>query len=55
MSYGNSLIQNMYYKSPLFVRNLLSSTYGLLQRKVRYGNIYKQYLRFLIDSQYLSN
>ena len=55
MAYGSSFRQLIYYNSPLFVKNLISSSYGWLEKRKRYGKYYTQYFQSLSERQWLSN
>lgn len=55
MSYGNSFQQRIYYNSPLSIKNLISSIYGYLQKKRRYGKFYHEYMNYLSKSQWFDN
>ena len=55
MSYGNKISRNIYYSSPHFIKNLISSSYGISQRARRYGTTYKEQIEFLAESQYWTN
>jgi len=55
MAYGNKINKWIYYQSPPFVKNLITSVYGWKQKKRRFGTTYKNYFRFLEESQWYSN
>ena len=44
----------VYEKSPIFLQNLLCSTYGLLEKRKRFSNHFFSYLDWLEESQYWS-
>tara|TARA_R110000868_G_scaffold3811_5_gene23467 strand:- start:10203 stop:11606 length:1404 start_codon:yes stop_codon:yes gene_type:complete len=43
---------HVYGKSPIFVQNLLCSTYGILEKRKRFSNHFFTYLDWLEESQY---
>src|SRR6266704_2317230 len=55
MSYRNRVFLQIYYYSPFLVKNLISSLYGWLQKKERYGRFYHSYFQFLLNSQWYPN
>ena len=55
MSVGKPFQQHIYYKSPPFLKNLISSFYGLIQKRERYKKQYKKSFDFLQESQWFSN
>jgi phenylacetate-CoA ligase len=55
MNYGKGFIQNIYFLSPYFVKNLISSYYGYFQKKERYGLHFKNYLDLLKELEYADN
>lgn len=55
MATGNSYQQIIYYNSPFFIKNLISSFYGVIQKKDRYGKFYIQYINKLSESQWWDN
>ncbi len=55
MAYGSAIQQHLYYSSPFFLKNIISSFYGVQQRKARYGSQFEQSMKFLRDSEYWDN
>jgi len=55
MAYGTSLQQRVYYGVPFSLKNAISSFYGWLQKKDRYGEFYQESLHSLLTSQWYSN
>lgn len=55
MAYGNKIQKWIYYQTPPFIKNLITSVYGWKQKKRRFGTTYKKYFRFLEESQWYSN
>jgi phenylacetate-CoA ligase len=54
-SYGNAFAQFVYYNSPFMLKNYMSSLYGWLQKRDRYGKFYYSHLHFLQKSQWLTD
>lgn len=54
MPYGSNITREIYFRSPYALRNLMSSLYGLQQRRKRYGDQYPGHLEFLRSAQTLS-
>lgn len=52
MSYNNNLAKRIYDITPYWIKTLITSFYGILQRSKRYGKVYKRQIDFLRDSQY---
>ena len=42
----------VYEKSPIFLQNILCSTYGYLEKRKRFSNHFFTYLNWLEQSQY---
>jgi len=55
MSYGNSIQQKIYYNSHYIIKNLITSIYGYLQKKRRFGKFYHEYMKYLKESQWFDN
>jgi phenylacetate-CoA ligase len=55
MNYGSKSIRSLYYALPQPAKNLISTVYGLQQRRARYGAAFSETLNFLRESQYWSN
>lgn len=55
MSRGTPIQEKIFYNSPLFLKNIISSIYGWGQKKERYGEFYLSYLKFLKKSQNFSD
>ena len=55
MAYGNRQLRRLYYSLPLTAKNLIASIYGWNQRRIRYGETYREHLAFLHESQYWPN
>jgi phenylacetate-CoA ligase len=55
MPYGTSLQQRAYYSAPFFLKNVISSSYGWLQKRDRYAEFYQNYLNSLLKSQWYDN
>jgi phenylacetate-CoA ligase len=55
MKYGNKSIRSLYYSLPFAAKNLIASAYGWNERRLRYGEAYRQSLSFLRESQYWPN
>ncbi len=55
MSYSNPLYQKIYFASPLIVKNLMSSLYGLIESRKRYGNHFHYWFELLKNYEYKSN
>lgn len=55
MAYGSKLKQNIYYNSPYLFKNLMSSLYGFIKGKQRYGAYFEKYFKELIESQWFTN
>jgi len=55
MAYGTSVQQRVYYNAPLLLKNAISSFYGWLQKRDRYGKFYQDSLQFLSMSQWYAN
>lgn len=54
MAYGSSFQQIIYYYSPFFIKNLISSIYGWVQSRKRYGRFYKKHFQSLSENQWFS-
>ena len=54
MSYNSKRSRSFYFASPFFIKNIFSSCYGMLQRRERYGNHFREALRVLQRSQFWS-
>ncbi len=46
-------LEKIYLKSPLALQNILVSTYGLREQRIRYGGIYKTHHNWLLKTQWL--
>lgn len=51
MTYGSSKQQYLYYSSPYLLKNVISSCYGIKERKARYGTDFARSLAFIRESQ----
>lgn len=54
MGRGTQAQQKFYYHSPPFIKNIITSIYGLKQRKERHGRYYHKHLQLLFKSQWFS-
>jgi phenylacetate-CoA ligase len=45
-------LEKIYLNSPTYFQNVLCSVYGLKESRVRYSKSFKQYQKFLEDSQW---
>jgi phenylacetate-CoA ligase len=54
ISYGSKRERMIYYAAPFFLKNLLASAYGVVQRCDRYGRSYREARSFLQAAQYWS-
>jgi phenylacetate-CoA ligase len=54
MAYGRTFTKKIYYHAPFFLKNLISSFYGLMQQRKRYGQYYRQYLKEIEETPWLS-
>lgn len=55
MSYGSHFQKQCYFALPQFLKNAIASAYGVGQKKLRNGGIYREFYEFLDKSQWLSN
>jgi phenylacetate-CoA ligase len=55
MAYGGNISRNIYYHAPHLLKNIISSSFGLIQRKERYGSNFQKHFNFLNESQYWDN
>jgi len=55
MTYSSELNRKIYFALPFFVRNIMASVYGSMQRASRYSKTYFEHLDFLKKSQYWTN
>jgi len=55
MNYNNPKFQNLYFNSPYPVKVLFASIYGFKQRKERYGEYFRYYLKLLKNTEYADN
>lgn len=55
MNYSSSIQKGVYDRAPYFIKNILSSGYGLFQKRKRCGKYYRYYLDFLSESQWYKN
>lgn len=51
----NSLINSLYFKSPVYIKNLFATLYGYKENGKRYGSHYINYLLELKQTEYLKN
>lgn len=45
------MLQDIYYKTPSRVKHLLVTVNSISQKKTKYGNIYNNFYKSLIDNQ----
>lgn len=50
----NKALEKIYYKSPIFIQNLMTSIYGYKLYRERYVGKHDQYLKELLESQWYS-
>lgn len=55
MNYGSTAQRTLYAHAPFAVKNVLATAYGWRQRYVRYGNYFREYLKFLEQAQHFSS
>ena len=55
MAYGKTWQQSLYYHTPFWMKDLISSGYGWRQKRERYGAYYRDYLQRLSASQWQTN
>lgn len=55
MPYGGKISKFIFYNSPTIIKNLMSSSFGYIQRGERYGDYFERYYENLRESQYWNN
>lgn len=55
MLYGNPIQRKIYYSSPYIIRNFITTFYGYLQKRKRYGKLFHEYMNYLLSSQWFDN
>ena len=54
MSYGSSIQQRLFYASPPWAKNFVSSVYGWRERRHRHGDAYRRHFQAVEESQWWS-
>ena len=55
MNYGSNKQRSLYFTAPQFIKEAIATVYGMQQRRIRYGNSFREALALLRDTEYRSN
>lgn len=55
MSYGNDFLKSVYYSSPAYVKNIVSTVYGWKAKRERFGKYYHEYFKQIERDQWLKH